>query len=145
MLDIVDRYEYSSNQKGTCIFYENKLCCINCVKPFGCTVYDNEYSAASNSNVDFFQLVKHEVNLNIARAWDTPENQKQIVNLLSFENDNEDQKIETFIMDGSEHTTNSITGCCDSFGKQCVCGGFMHYQPVYGGYYYECERCHKKL
>jgi hypothetical protein len=49
-----------------------------------------------------------------------------------------------FIMDEMEHTTNSITGCCDVHGKQCICGGFMHYQPTYGGYYYECEKCHKK-
>lgn len=42
-----------------------------------------------------------------------------------------------FLMDGTEHTT----GCCDAFGKPCKCGGWMHYQPVYGGYFYECERC----
>lgn len=49
-----------------------------------------------------------------------------------------------FTMDGSEHEDNATTGCCDGFGKTCPkCGGFMHYQPVYGGYYYECEQCHE--
>jgi len=50
--------------------------------------------------------------------------------------------IEIFTMDGSEHTANDTTGCCDLFGRKCKCGGFMHHQPVYGGYYYECEKCH---
>lgn len=49
-----------------------------------------------------------------------------------------------FIMDGSEHTTNKETGCCDGFGRECSCGGFMHYQPIYGGYYYKCEICLKE-
>ena len=46
-----------------------------------------------------------------------------------------------FEMDGSEHTRNEITGCCSAFGRKCECGGFMHYQPVYDGYYYKCEEC----
>lgn len=49
-----------------------------------------------------------------------------------------------FYMDGSEHEINSETGCCDRFGKTCECGGFMHYQPIYGGYYYKCEKCGKE-
>ena len=54
------------------------------------------------------------------------------------------KKIPILIMDGSEHFKNSETGCCESFGKECLhCGGFMHYQPVYGGYYYQCEDCKK--
>lgn len=48
-----------------------------------------------------------------------------------------------FHMDGSAHYKNKVTGCCDIFGKTCSCGGFMHYQPVYGGYYYQCEECKK--
>jgi len=47
-------------------------------------------------------------------------------------------------MDEMKYTTNRPTGCCDAFGKQCECGGFMHYQSRYGGYYYECENCHTK-
>lgn len=46
-----------------------------------------------------------------------------------------------FLMDGEEHYLNALSGCCNVFGKQCSCGGFMHYQPVYGGYYYKCEKC----
>jgi hypothetical protein len=49
-----------------------------------------------------------------------------------------------FFMDGSEHTKEDETGCCGSFGKKCECGGFMHYQPVYGGQYYKCEQCGKE-
>lgn len=49
-----------------------------------------------------------------------------------------------FTMDGTEHLRESETGCCGSFGKKCECGGFMHYQPVYGGYYYKCEACLKE-
>ena len=48
-----------------------------------------------------------------------------------------------FNMDGMEHTPMDETGCCQPFAKRCSCGGWMHYQPVYGGYYYECEVCHK--
>ena len=52
--------------------------------------------------------------------------------------------IQTFKMDGMIHKTNSLTGCCDAFGEKCKCGGFMHYQPIYGGCYYKCEDCHRK-
>lgn len=48
-----------------------------------------------------------------------------------------------FNMDGSIHTLVKETGCCQNEGKLCECGGWMHYQPVYGGYFYECEVCHK--
>lgn len=49
----------------------------------------------------------------------------------------------TFEMDGSTHEAPTRnTGCCDSVGKQCTkCGSWMHYQPVYGGYFYQCEKC----
>ena len=46
-------------------------------------------------------------------------------------------------MDETEHTDYKTTGCCKQFGKKCVCGGWMHYQPIYGGYFYECEVCNK--
>lgn len=55
------------------------------------------------------------------------------------------EQIKAFDMDGEEHTPHKETGCCSAFGKPCECGGWYHYQPVYGGYYYECEKCHKKL
>jgi hypothetical protein len=48
-----------------------------------------------------------------------------------------------FEMDGSEHYLEAVTGCCGNFGQQCSCGGFMHYQPIYGGYFYQCELCRK--
>jgi len=65
--------------------------------------------------------------------------------------------MKTFDMDGSEHTVGD-PDCCASFGKVCeahinevsfgknlgaydVCKGIMHYQPVYGGDYYQCDRC----
>lgn len=55
-------------------------------------------------------------------------------------------KTRTFLMDGTEHEApNKLTGCCNAFGKKCgKCGGFMHYQAVRGGYFYECEDCHEK-
>jgi hypothetical protein len=55
----------------------------------------------------------------------------------------EKSTIKSFTMDGSEHESYEETGCCSGFGKRCTCGGWMHYQPVYGGYYYECEVCHE--
>jgi hypothetical protein len=50
-------------------------------------------------------------------------------------------------MDGMEHDCPThITGCCKQFGKPCCategCHGWMHYEPIYGGYYYQCEVCH---
>lgn len=53
--------------------------------------------------------------------------------------ENEGQAL--FMMDGSLHFKHSETGCCGNFGKTCKCDGYMHYQPVYGGYYYQCEKC----
>jgi len=50
-------------------------------------------------------------------------------------NDEDDEVL--FVMDGTEHSK----GDCDQFGKRCKCGGWMHYQPIYGGYYYKCEEC----
>jgi hypothetical protein len=49
-----------------------------------------------------------------------------------------------FHEDGTPHYRKAETGCCDGFGEVCeACGGFCHYQPVYGGYYYKCEDCLK--
>lgn len=44
-----------------------------------------------------------------------------------------------FLMDGMEHYPDP--GCCGAFGKECSCGGNLHYQPVYGGFYYKCDKC----
>lgn len=47
-----------------------------------------------------------------------------------------------FMMDGDEHYVGNPDACsCSAFGKTCGCGGFMHYQPTYGGFYYQCEKC----
>lgn len=48
----------------------------------------------------------------------------------------------SFDMDGTEHAAPAATtGCCRQFGRACPCGGWQHYEAVYGGYYYQCERC----
>jgi predicted nucleic acid-binding Zn ribbon protein len=63
---------------------------------------------------------------------------------MSFREEMEKEEREPdfiFHMDGSAHYKEEETRCCGSFGKKCKCGGFMHYQPVYGGYYYKCEVC----
>lgn len=49
-----------------------------------------------------------------------------------------------FLMDGSPHYKIKDNGCCKITGKACKCGGWMHYQPIYGGYYYKCEDCLKE-
>jgi len=49
-----------------------------------------------------------------------------------------------FYMDESEHYYHNKTGCCDDTGKRCHCGGWCHYQPIYGGYYYKCEICREE-
>ncbi len=49
-----------------------------------------------------------------------------------------------FHLDGSAHYKYKETGCCSPHGKTCTCGGYMHYQPVYGGYFYQCETCNKQ-
>lgn len=46
-----------------------------------------------------------------------------------------------FEMDGTEHFNNEETGCCTNWGGRCECGGWLHWQPVYGGYYYKCDKC----
>ena len=60
--------------------------------------------------------------------------------------ENKEKRI--LMMDGSEHTvpgrrTRDDEGCdCAVHGKNCPkCGGFMHFQPIYGGQYWECEDC----
>lgn len=49
----------------------------------------------------------------------------------------------TLNMDGTLHEVpGAPVRCCAQFAKQCSeCGGYAHYQPVYGGHYYECEDC----
>ena len=66
---------------------------------------------------------------------------------------------ETFDMDGSEHSIGD-PDCCGSFGEVCLahvnevsfspgkqmgaydtCGGILHYQVVYGGFYHQCDLC----
>ena len=64
---------------------------------------------------------------------------------------------ETFLMDSWEHKIGD-PDCCGSHGEIClaktnqvtfgkdmgafdICKGILHYQPVYGGYYYECDKC----
>lgn len=49
-----------------------------------------------------------------------------------------------FFMDDEEHIV-SNNDCCSNFGKKCKCGGIMHFQPVYGGIFYRCDRCGKYL
>lgn len=51
---------------------------------------------------------------------------------------------EPFFLDGEKHTDYKTTRCCEGWGKPCKCGGFMHYQPVMGSWYYECEMCHSR-
>lgn len=65
-------FEYSPCQQGACIFFENDLCGIERAKPFGCTISNDKHF--------------HELQLMIAKAWDTPENQKQIFDLLGENN-----------------------------------------------------------
>ena len=47
-------------------------------------------------------------------------------------------------MDGTRHTDHETTGCCNASGKKCGCGGWMHFQGVYGGCFYQCEKCKRK-
>lgn len=45
-------------------------------------------------------------------------------------------------MDGTDHPTDGTCWCSGvREGQLCSCGGQQHYQPVYGGYYYQCEEC----
>jgi hypothetical protein len=47
-----------------------------------------------------------------------------------------------FHIDGSPHYREAETECCGNFGRVCAaCGGFQHYQPLWGGYVYKCEDC----
>jgi len=51
--------------------------------------------------------------------------------------------MKTFDMDGSEHIIGD-KDCCHRFGgvhKEDM--GVIHFQAVYGGQYYECDKCHK--
>jgi hypothetical protein len=49
-----------------------------------------------------------------------------------------------FEMDGSPHFLKESGCCCTTETKKCECGGSMHYQPVWGGYYRKCEVCGKE-
>ena len=52
----------------------------------------------------------------------------------------------TFEMDGSAHRVGDPSCCTplvSRFEKCGHCGGRMHFQAVYGGYYHECEDCHR--
>ena len=66
-------------------------------------------------------------------------------------------EVKTFIMDSCEHIIGDYK-CCGSFGEVCqahvnevsfgknigaydTCGGILHYQSVYGGYFYQCDKC----
>jgi hypothetical protein len=50
-----------------------------------------------------------------------------------------------FTMDGAPHWVPGRERChCVSGQRRQTCpkcGGFMHCQPVHGGYYYKCEGC----
>lgn len=54
-------------------------------------------------------------------------------------------KNKKFIMDmdcWQHYLPSSKTGCCQNMDRKCpACGGFMHYQAIWGGYFYRCENC----
>lgn len=55
----------------------------------------------------------------------------------------ERRTVRVFEMDGMEHRVPGRE-VCYCLGDKCPkCGGFRHYQPTYGGYYYQCEDCEK--
>lgn len=43
-----------------------------------------------------------------------------------------------FELDGAWHEVGD-EDCC--VGDTCRCGGVVHYQPTYGGYFEGCDRC----
>jgi hypothetical protein len=53
-----------------------------------------------------------------------------------------------FKIDGSDHEVGG--DCCQFWFGQNEdrqhkgCGGFWHYQPVYNGYVYQCDKCKQK-
>ena len=47
-----------------------------------------------------------------------------------------------FLMDDNEHIIGD-NECCGIFGEKCKCGGIMHFQFVYDGIFYRCDRCGK--
>ncbi len=52
-------------------------------------------------------------------------------------------KGEAFFIDGAMHKKDF---CCESEERTCdSCNGNLHYQPIYGGYLYECEDCHMQI
>lgn len=48
---------------------------------------------------------------------------------------------ETFNMDGTEHTKGSECLCNPTKCLIDSCPGYVHYQGIYGGAYYECDTC----
>lgn len=53
----------------------------------------------------------------------------------------------TFDMDGMSHKVGD-PDCCMPWPQWSTCrhcGGRMHFQAVYGGYYHECEKCHETV
>lgn len=52
-------------------------------------------------------------------------------------------KPRTMDMDGTEHEVPGKESChCASHGRTCEkCGGFAHFQGVYGGIFWRCEDC----
>ena len=62
-----------------------------------------------------------------------------------FDSEDRSSKHYIFDMDGMPHFSYT-TGCCDLHGKACIaCGGWMHFQPVYGGYCHKCEQCKREI
>lgn len=63
------------------------------------------------------------------------------------DDESDDPTSKTFDMDGTKHRVGDPQ-CCRIFNpgpKACThCGGRMHCQAVYGGYYRECESCHEE-
>ena len=60
--------------------------------------------------------------------------------VIRFEGDAEEK---TFDMDGTEHIIPHSKCHCREARKCPQCFEPMHYQPVYGGYYYQCDNRHK--
>lgn len=76
------------------------------------------------------------------RTLVTRENLTDPIPISGFANNRD-----TFDMDGMAHIVGGCDECCGTEEILCNengCGGHLHYQPVHGGHYYECEVCHDK-
>ena len=72
--------------------------------------------------------------------WEVVESDQKAF-LLSLLPRKEESKPKRLLLDGTQHEAGESCGC---MGKPCTkeaCPGYMHYQPVYGGYFYECDVC----